>query len=272
MVGSDGCLEFRVNPMTAAEAALTEVPDFLLQRSKARRALLAGDAAGAAAAGAAAAAGGEVESAATGGEVESASSAPVVAAPAEVEPVPPWVEESRRRPKIPIWASSVLAILPLWALVYALTLDPATPKELGPVAEGTAVYSKCASCHGAAGGGNNGPAFTGGAVVKTFPKPADHVRWVILGTAGFIDKKIATYGANDTPVDAARNMPAWGTALKPAELLSVVRYEREKFGGEQYNAEDWEVGVVDMLKSEFPDLAASYEEVIKGWKTLPAGA
>lgn len=166
----------------------------------------------------------------------------------------------------------MLAILPLWALVYALTLDPATPTELGPIGEGTAVYSKCASCHGAAGGGNNGPAFTGGAVLRTFPKPADHVRWVILGTSGFIDKKIATYGANNTPVDAAKNMPAWGTALKPAELLSVVRYEREKFGGETYKAEDWEKGVVDMLKAEFPDLAASYEEVIKKWKTLPAGA
>jgi len=259
--------------MTAAEAALTEVPDFLLQRSKARRALLAGDAAGAAAAGAAATTGGAVEAASSTAAAETASAAPIVAAPVAVAPVPPWVEESRRRPKIPIWASSVLAILPLWALVYALTLDPATPTTLGPIAEGTAVYGgKCSSCHGAAGGGNNGPAFTGGAVVRTFPKPADHVRWVILGTAGFIDKKIPTYGANNTPVDAAKNMPGWGTSLKPAELLSVIRYEREKFGGETYKAEDWEVGVVDMLKSEFPDQAAAYETVIKSWKTLPAGA
>ena len=272
VMGCDGCLEFRVDPMTAAEAALTEVPDFLLQRSKARRALLAGDAAGAAAAGAAASAGGEVEASTSAAAAETANAAPVVATPVKVAPVPPWVQESQRRPKIPIWASSVLAILPLWALVYALTLDPATPKTLGPVAEGTVVFSKCASCHGAAGGGNNGPAFTNGAVIRTFPKPADHVRWVILGTSGFIDKKIPTYGAENKPVEASKNMPAWGVALTPTELLSVVRYEREKFGGEKYNAEDWEKGVVDMLKSEFPDKAAAYETVIKSWKTLPAGA
>lgn len=246
---------------------MTEVPDFLLQRSKARRAALAGDPAGAASA-TAASAGGEVEAAASDEVTPTAATAVAVAKPPE--PVAPWVEANLSRPKIPIWASSVLAILPLWAFMYALTLDPPTAKTLGPLAEGAIVYSQCASCHGATGGGGSGPALSGGAVLATFPKPADHVKWVILGTNGFIDRKIATYGAKNTPVEASKNMPGWGTSLKPMELLSVVRHEREKLGGEKYVAEDWEKGVVEMLEKDFPDKAAEYKKVIESWKTLPA--
>ena len=50
------------------------------------------------------------------------------------------MEAAQSRKKIPVWAVPVLALLPIWAVVYALTLDPPT-EATGPLTIGAEVYS-----------------------------------------------------------------------------------------------------------------------------------
>jgi mono/diheme cytochrome c family protein len=111
---------------------------------------------------------------------------PVAAAeapkPVKAEPKLPWVEAANARRKIPVWPSA-LVLLPVWAIVYATTNDPQSPKAAGPLTTGATVYTSCASCHGT-GGGGVGPQLNAGAVVAAFPDPAEQIRWVMLGTAG----------------------------------------------------------------------------------------
>ncbi len=158
----------------------------------------------------------------------------------------------------PRWLAASFVLLPLAALLYALVtpnapdcgsagqlaVDPVTgvavncdgsPYGVDAVdffAIGEEVYSgKCAACHGAAGGGGVGPAFTGGAVLATFPACGEHITWVEIGSIGWPDP---TYGANNTPVlGSGAVMPGFAAPVLTAEeLASVVLYERVAFGGE----------------------------------------
>jgi mono/diheme cytochrome c family protein len=64
----------------------------------------------------------------------------------------------------------------------------------------------CAGCHGSEGQGNDGPAFTGGKLLRDFKTAAAQEAFVARG------KGI---------------MPAWGPLLAKSDLAAVVRYERE---------------------------------------------
>ena len=195
--------------------------------------------------------------------------------PAKVEPKLPWVEAAESRRKIPVWAMSVLAFLPIWAIFYMTTNDKPTPTTAGPLTEGTVVYGKCASCHGPAGDGAGAfPKLSGGAVLKTFVKPVEQVRWVILGTDGFKAENTATYGDTKKPVGGSGAvMPGWGTSLTPTELLDVIRHERETISGEKFNAADWDAveKLVDDPNPLVSGPAKSFKAVIDQWKTAPAG-
>lgn len=215
---------------------MTDVPDYLLQRSRDRRSALGlgGDGGGGDSGGDAAAA------APVGGAVPAtadvpAGKAPVPvadAAPPEPEPVPANVAAAMTRKRIPIWALPALVTLPLWAWVYALTLEPPAEESAGALAAGEAAYGSCASCHGATGGGGVGPAFSDGAVLETFPEFGEHTTWVRLGSDGWQAEVGDTYGANDTAVGASGNvMPGFGESMSPEDLLAVVLYERVEFGG-----------------------------------------
>ena len=92
-------------------------------------------------------------------------------------------------------------------------------------AEGQGLYSQCASCHGANGGGGVGPAF--GEVTATFSACSDHIEWVGLGSSGWPD---GTYGDTGTPV--AGGMPGYDGVLTADEIAAVSMYERVAFGGE----------------------------------------
>jgi mono/diheme cytochrome c family protein len=159
---------------------------------------------------------------------------------------------------LPRWLVTLFVLVPLFAVGYALFLpngpacgdsgrlavDPVTGlavncdgSEYGSEATdffaiGESTYATCAACHGAGGGGGgNFPAFTGGALLSTFPtgQCSDQVEWVRLGTAGWPE---ATYGATDKPVGGSGAvMPAFGN-LTEEQLRSVVLYERVAFGGE----------------------------------------
>ncbi|HET9542709.1 MAG TPA: hypothetical protein VFP02_06490, partial [Acidimicrobiales bacterium] len=115
---------------------VTEVPDYLLQRSRERRAALGlgGDEEGGALA-ASGDAGGDAPA-----TTSAASGTPAVAAPAPIAPgvpdpepsaPPPNVQAALRRKRVPIWALPVIVLLPLWGYVYAGTLEPPTSEALG---------------------------------------------------------------------------------------------------------------------------------------------
>lgn len=216
---------------------MTEIPEHLLKRSAARKATASGG-------GDASASSTPATTETTGAAVESAAKASpakakVVETPKAPEPLPPYVEASIKRKRIPLWAMPVLALLPLWAIIYAVTLTPAGENKPTQLELGTEVYAaRCASCHGADGSGGVGRQFKDGEIVKTFPNIEDQLDFVWNGSTGM--------GPEGTPYgDPAREggqhltlsfngtpMPAFSSVLSQEELLAVVRYEREVLGGE----------------------------------------
>jgi mono/diheme cytochrome c family protein len=97
------------------------------------------------------------------------------------------------------------------AVVMALSAcgggESATPDD--PVlAQGQEVYrSRCASCHGANGGGGLAPRLAG-RMTERFPDSADQVALVTNGVAG-------------------TSMRAFGEVLSAEQIDAVVRYTRE---------------------------------------------
>lgn len=222
---------------------MTEVPEHLLQRSRERRAALGlgGEGGGEAPAAAPASAGDEQ----AGGAVEAAPSAaarPAAAAPAEVEtkapePLAPYVEASITRKRIPFWAMPILGFLPVWAILYAGSLSPADTGGPGELELGAEIYaSRCASCHGGGGGGGVGRPLSGGEVLKTFPTIEGQLEFVRLGSDGIglgqpYGDPNREGGAHVAGTFQGNKMPAFED-LTDAELLAVVRHERETLSGE----------------------------------------
>ena len=223
---------------------MVEVPDYLLQRSRERRAELTGDEpsdGGEAAPGA---------PAATPAPVAAAVPAPAAPAPiAEAapppppEPDPPYVQAANERKRMPYWAMSVMAFLPLWAIFYVGMLEPPDSDELVLADNGATVYSTCASCHGADGSGTaTGRQLNDGELLLTFGSApgfdglAHHLSWVYLGTAGTKRLGLGFYGNPDRP-DGQREVDSFASGmsgfsnLSLEDLVSVVYYERVVHGG-----------------------------------------
>ena len=246
---------------------MTEIPEHLLARSKSRRSAMGGGGGDDAAAAPSAPA--KADAAATPAPAAAAAPA-VAAAPVEKapEPTPPWVQAAQTRKKIPMWAVPVLFMLPLWAVIYALTLDPPTNAD-SPITVGATMYStNCATCHGATGGGSgNIPALVGDTgVTHEFPKPAEQVAWVALGSAGWTQA-----GQTKMPggKSVAGGMPAWAASLQPADLMAVVLHERTTLDKETFDIKKWEDGFDETLKKFVPDKADAYKAVLEEWKTTP---
>lgn len=214
---------------------MTEVPEHLLRRSRERREALGLSKSGASPTDAAPTEGESGSSTAVEPAAQPpAAQRPAVPAPPPVpvapapKPDPPHVVAAKQRKKIPWWAMPVLAALPVWAGLYAFTLEPPPTNELDPLAMGEQLFdANCASCHGASGEGGAGPAFRDGAVTETWPAFRDHLHWVMLGDEGW---PFDAYGAQRKP--RTSGMPAFESQLTPQELVLVVRYEREELGGE----------------------------------------
>jgi len=173
-----------------------------------------------------------------------------------------------RRSGYPTWLAAAFVIIPLLAVTYILVspngpdcgtagqlkVDPVTGlavncdgSEFGGssvdfFSQGAGIYAQCAACHGANGGGGVGPAFTGGAVLATFPTCTDHVVWVTLGTANFPD---STYGATNKPVGGGGLMPGYEGALTEEQIASVSLYERVAFGGQPLEEAEMDCGLVE---------------------------
>jgi len=218
---------------------VTEVPEHLLKRSRDRRAALGlgggGDGGGGAGSESAP---GASESESTEVEVAGATAA---ARPAAVEPlepatppkpVPSYVRAALNRKKIPVWVMPVLAFLPIWAVIYVNTLSKPYSNVPTQIAEGAIVFSDCSGCHGSQGEGGVGRQLNNGEVLKTFPYIADQLEFVWIGDQGIGNGN--PYGNKNRPggphIAGSYNgaqMPAWNGTLTQADLLAVVRHERE---------------------------------------------
>ena len=226
---------------------MTEVPEYLLQRSRERRAALGlapaeGDAGPAAegeapAAPPAAAEGGAAPPAAApaaGAVAVAEPAAPPAAATGGIEPaaLTAYLEtEARTRTGVPVWMIPVLAILPIWAFAYLGALSPPSKgaAALTPLQLGSQVFAKnCAVCHGGKGEGGVGPKLAGGDAKVTFPNEADHIAWVETGSQS---KKGQKYGdpnrAGGQRVATQGVMPAFKGTLTDAQIKAVVTFERD---------------------------------------------
>ena len=177
------------------------------------------------------------------------AAAPAAVTPAEVEvkppePPPPYVEAALRRKRIPFWAMPIVGLLPLWIILYAGSLSPAATGGPTELTLGATIFAtKCASCHGAGGGGGVGRPLAGGEVLKTFPNIADQLSFVSHGSEGAgIGSVYGDPNREGGPHIAGsyngNHMPAFEKALKPEELLAVVRHERETLSGEELTPEE----------------------------------
>ena len=224
---------------------VTEIPEHLLKRSKERRQAMSGN---------------EAESTpSTSAQVEKAAAAPAVASssvpatPAAPPPPPPdpdYVVAAKTRRKIPFWAMAGLSLLPLWAFLYLLALQPKEEVAEGPIAIGEAVYGSCAGCHGAAGQGGAGRILHQGEVMKTFPQIEDMLNFVYVGSQAFVSAELPVYGDPDreggahAPLSYNGNpMPQQGStaggALTDYEILGVVCHVRYGISGTDPASEEW---------------------------------
>jgi mono/diheme cytochrome c family protein len=236
---------------------LTEIPEHLLERSRSRRAALGllkdGEAASSAAPVKASDASPAASAAAPAAKAAPATAPEPVKAP---EPLKPYVAAALTRKKIPYWAVPVLLFLPIWLVLYVGTLQRPAGELAGLLAEGQELYAaNCAGCHGAGGGGGSGPALNNGDVLATFPDPADHIWWIVNGSAAVAPGD--TYGSADRPGGARVSkggMPGWAGTMTAREILAVTYYERITHGG---HTEADEIAIHDLAESA--DLPESYE-------------
>jgi mono/diheme cytochrome c family protein len=225
---------------------VTEIPEHLLKRSKERRAALGlggEDAAQTPAAESAPSAPAtpavrEAAPAATAPTGRAAAAVP--AAPPPPRPDSPVVAAAKRRRRIPVWAMAALSLMPIWAFMYWRSLTEQAEAAAGPIGLGAEVYTNCASCHGGTGGGGVGYAFTGGAVLETFPHIEDQIRYVYFGTGAYNVAGVEIYGNPERDggphiTGALGNMPQQGElaggGLTDYEILAVVCHERYTLGG-----------------------------------------
>ena len=223
---------------------MTEVPEYLLERSRERRLELtgeAGSAAGSPTEGAAPATAAAPAVGAATAPAPTQSSLPAVP-PAKPPPPPPppkpWVQAALGRNKIPYWVMPVLLFLPIWVFMYIGTLEDPTRAATGIVADGAEVYAaQCAVCHVASGAGSGtGPRLNDGEVLLTFPDDAQnlglaqHVAWVAIATDGTGEGNL--YGSAERGRVAGwfANMPGHYDELTGTEILAVVLYERITHG------------------------------------------
>lgn len=185
------------------------------------------------------------------------------------------------RGRYPRWLAAAFVLLPLMAIGYILVapdgpdcgtagqllVDPVTGEAVNCdgseygisaadfFADGAVLYAQCVACHAADGSGGAGPAFSGGAILSTFPAGscAEHVEWIRLGTAGWPDP---SYGATSKPVGGAGLMPSFG-GLTDEQLASVSLYERVQFGGQPLEEAEIDCGLVEAENGETVAAAGS---------------
>jgi len=249
---------------------VTEIPEHLLKRSRERRSAIgkgdddaaatpASDSTPAKPAASTPAATAAAAPATTGPAPRTPAPAP--AAPAPPKPEPVYVQAAKKRRRIPFWAMATLSLMPVWAFMYVRSVTEGTEVAEGPLGLGEEIYSSCASCHGAAGGGGVGYAFSGEEVLKTFPHIEDQIRYVYYGTEGYNAADVEIYGNPDREggphvTGNLGVMPAFGGQLTQYEIIAVVCHERYTLGGADPTSEEWEAEYETWCSEEAPAFAA----------------
>ncbi len=217
---------------------MTEIPEHLLKRSRERRASLSGDESASADP-----AGSPATPATTTPATPAAAATPTparAATPAKpaapvVKPDPPYVAAAKQRHKIPWWAMSTLALMPLILFMYVRGLTPQEAQAEGPTAAGAEIYaSACASCHSADGSGGAGRPINNGDLQLTFPQIEWQLNFVYTGSQPHDGQPYGDPNREGGPhIGLQFNgaaMPQQGElaqgALTDAEILAVVCHER----------------------------------------------
>ena len=104
----------------------------------------------------------------------------------------------------------MVAVVAVAAFIILLFVnEPAQPAPVpaaGTAETGAAIFAtRCASCHGADGGGSFGPALGAGVAVGRFPDAADEVAVVANGRG---------------------SMPSFADSLTEEQIAAVVEYTR----------------------------------------------
>lgn len=255
---------------------MTEIPEHLLKRAAAARAKAAGgDAPAESAADAPAAAAGDAAPAAVAPAAKAKGPAPLPtldAEPAKAVPDIAVVAAAKNRKRVPFWAASVLALLPLWAFIYIFAVRPAPTGETDPLVIGEEVYvANCQSCHQADGSGvttgGSGQQLNDGHAIQTFKDPLGMVHWLAFGATGGA-RDDGTYGDLDRPGGPMEVgtlggvMPNFDTTLSHEELAAVTIFIREEFGGDLYDPEAEQGFTVEGFEADPEGLATQVDEVI----------
>jgi mono/diheme cytochrome c family protein len=186
--------------------------------------------------------------------------APAPAAPPPPKPDPVYVQAAKRRRKIPFWAMATLSLMPVWAFMYVRAVTEPPEVVEGPIGIGAEIYSSCASCHGAEGGGGVGYAFSGGSVLQTFPHIEDQIRYVFYGTEGYNAAGVEIYGNPDREggphvTGNLGVMPAFGGQLTQYEIVAVVCHERYTLSGADPTSEEYAAEYETWCSEESPVFA-----------------
>ena len=252
---------------------VTEIPEHLLKRSRERRAAIgqggdAGASDGAAAAPAATPATTEkavAPAAATSSGPPARSGPPSPDKVTPPNPDPAYVPAAKQHRKVPWWAMATLGLMPVWGFMYVRALTEAPEVVEGPLGIGAEQYGSCAACHGAAGGGGVGYAFSGGEVLATFPNIEDQLRYVYWGTGEYNLAGVEVYGNPDREggphlTNGLGVMPQQGSAagggLTDYEILGVVCHERYTLGGADPTSAEWAEEFEQFCSAESPVFAA----------------
>ncbi len=227
---------------------MTEIPEHLLKRSRAAKGKSDPDEGGGEAPSAA------VESTAAAAPAPSGPPAMAAAAaaispdpePAAAPPEPHYIQAANARKKLPLWAFLLVGALPLWAISFAGTMQQPEVEDVLFI-DAELAYTQtggCAGCHGAAGGGGTGYAFTDGEVLASFPQVIDQMAHVARGSTAIDGQQ---YGDPNRPggarVSGARGagaMPAQLNVLTLNELEMVIFHERAVLGGEDTESEAYQ--------------------------------
>ena len=158
---------------------------------------------------------------------------------------------------------AALSLLPLWAFLYFLALQPKEELAEGPLAVGEAVWGGCAGCHGAIGQGGAGRAMHQGEVMKTFPQIEDMLNFVYTGSQAFVAAEIPLYG--DPNRDGGAHAPlsyngnpmpqqgkSLGGALTDYEILGVVCHVRYKIASTDPANEAWAAEFANWCSPDSP--------------------
>lgn len=240
---------------------MTEIPEHLLKRSKKAKAGATGEPEAAAESSAAvtpAAASAATPAGVPPALAKAAASMTPDKAPEPAKPVPAYIAAAHARKKMPIWAMGLVFALPIWAWIYAGTMQEQAVEDtfFTEAAEIYAVEGGCAGCHGAGGGGGTGYQFSDGEIMKTFPAPIDQMVHIARGSAvisgeqyGDPNREGGAHVAGQRGVMPAYNGPN-GLSMEHLEL--VVYHERHILGGEELTSEAyiaWEEELREKIES-----------------------